>query len=399
MKKFNLVNSIKKLTVAMLAAMMVVATPVTSTTALAAPIPKEATENNEMSTFTVTLGMTKSLPKPGTGEIVQGITNVNYKSENSKVATVNKKTGKVTAKKAGSTVITLTYKGRTLTGVKKFSQKYRVNVVNSFTLKKGKSLTIGLKGAKWSTSNKKVATVSKNGTIKGKGSGKVTITAKKGGKTYKYSVRVQAKVWVVDKPAWTEIIEHEEVGHWETIKHEAEYERVWIPTETVWEIVEPEVVEWVDGHYKTIEHPAVYEYHDARCGYCGKTFLTSTECIAHLADFRDEFRRLQELYPVNTRTAEQQAEIDEAFDHGKYNYYTGENWPVLITPAWTETTDEWIEGQYVVTKEAVWGYVVHPGYVKETLIREAYEETVWVVDSAAWTETIEHPEEGHWEWK
>ena len=171
MKKFNLVNSIKKLTVAMLAAMMVVATPVTSTTALAAPIPKEATENNEVSTFTVTLGMTKSLPKPGTGEIVQGITNVNYQSKNSKVATVNKKTGKVTAKKAGSTVITLTYKGRTLTGVKKFSQKYRVNVVNSFTLKKGKSLTIGLKGAKWSTSNKKVATVSKNGTIKGKGSG------------------------------------------------------------------------------------------------------------------------------------------------------------------------------------------------------------------------------------
>ena len=397
MKKFNLVNSIKKLTVAMLAAMMVVATPVTSTTALAAPIPKEATENNEMSTFTVTLGMTKSLPKPGTGEIVQGITNVNYKSKNSKVATVDKKTGKVTAKKAGSTVITLTYKGRTLTGVKKFSQKYRVNVVNSFTLKKGKSLTIGLKGAKWSTSNKKVATVSKNGTIKGKGSGKVTITAKKGSKTYKYSVRVQAKVWVVDKPAWTEIIEHEEVGHWETIKHEAEYERVWVPTETVWEIVEPEVVEWVDGHYEeVVVVPAVTEEFHARCGYCNKYFATSTDCIAHKQWFKDEAEKIYNSVDAKDWTDEVDAKYWGFQRHGISNYYTG-RWTITRTPAVTETV--WIEGQYVVTKEAVWGYVVHPGYVKETLIREAYEETVWVVDSAAWTETIEHPEEGHWEWK
>lgn len=49
------------------------------------------------------------------------------------------------------------------------------------------------KSVKWSTSNKKVATVSKSGLVKGKKKGKATITAKTGGRKLKCKVTVKAK--------------------------------------------------------------------------------------------------------------------------------------------------------------------------------------------------------------
>lgn len=62
-------------------------------------------------------------------------------------------------------------------------------------IKRGKKLKLKVLNAagkvKWSSSNKKVATVSKSGVVKGKRKGKATIYAKVKGKTYKCKIRVK----------------------------------------------------------------------------------------------------------------------------------------------------------------------------------------------------------------
>ena len=77
------------------------------------------------------------------------------------------------------------------------SKKVKLN----YTTKKlyiGKSFTLKLKGAKvkkWSSSDTKIATVSKKGKVKGKKKGTVTIKCKaKNGKTYKCKVTVRYNV-------------------------------------------------------------------------------------------------------------------------------------------------------------------------------------------------------------
>ena len=65
------------------------------------------------------------------------------------------------------------------------------------TIYVGKTVTLKLKNnkkkVKWTTSNKKIATVSKKGKVKGKKAGKVTITAKVGKKKYKCKITVKKK--------------------------------------------------------------------------------------------------------------------------------------------------------------------------------------------------------------
>lgn len=65
------------------------------------------------------------------------------------------------------------------------------------TLTVGKSVTLKIKGTKkkvrWSSSNKKVATVSSKGKVKAKKVGKVTITAKVKKKKYKCKINVKSK--------------------------------------------------------------------------------------------------------------------------------------------------------------------------------------------------------------
>ena len=64
------------------------------------------------------------------------------------------------------------------------------------TIKVGKKVKLKIKNTnqtvKWKSSNKKVATVSKKGVVKGKAAGKVTITATVGGKKYKCKVKVKS---------------------------------------------------------------------------------------------------------------------------------------------------------------------------------------------------------------
>lgn len=99
----------------------------------------------------------------------------------------------ITAKKTGTAVITARLENGkeytcTLSVVAglKYSSK-TIYIKNSF-----KNELFGAKGTvKWSTSNKRIATVSSNGVVKGISKGTATIYAKNGGKTYKCKVVVK----------------------------------------------------------------------------------------------------------------------------------------------------------------------------------------------------------------
>ena len=117
---------------------------------------------------------------------------VKWSSSNKKVATVSKK-GKVTAKKKGTATIT----------ARVGKKKYRCNVTvknptlskTNLTLVKGKTFILKVNHAvgkvTWSSSNKKVATVSSKGKVTAKKKGTATITAKASG------IKLRCKVTVV----------------------------------------------------------------------------------------------------------------------------------------------------------------------------------------------------------
>ena len=125
-----------------------------------------------------------------------GVSSVKYTSSNKKVATVNSKTGAVKGLKAGTVTITAT-RG-------KLKATYKLTVKNptfsltksSATIKKGKTTIIKSKAAPagkvtYTSSNKKVATVTSKGVVKGIKKGKATITVKCNGITKKFVVTVK----------------------------------------------------------------------------------------------------------------------------------------------------------------------------------------------------------------
>lgn len=125
-----------------------------------------------------------------------GVSSVKYTSSNTKVATVNSKTGTVKGVKAGTVTIKATSGKLTAT--------YKLTVKNptfslvkaSATIKKGKTTTISSKAAPagkvtYTSSNKKVATVTGKGVVKGIKKGKATITVKCNGITKKFVVTVK----------------------------------------------------------------------------------------------------------------------------------------------------------------------------------------------------------------
>lgn len=125
-----------------------------------------------------------------------GVSSVKYTSSNKKVATVNSKTGAVKGLKAGTVTITAT------SG--KLKATYKLTVKNptfsltksSATIKKGKTTIIKSKAAPagkvtYTSSNRKVATVTSKGVVKGIKKGKATITVKCNGITKKFVVTVK----------------------------------------------------------------------------------------------------------------------------------------------------------------------------------------------------------------
>ena len=130
------------------------------------------------------------------------------KSSNSKVAKVSVKNGKLTVKglKAGKATVTVTStKGAkatvkiTVQKQKVATKKLKATVSTKQILKKGKKVTLKVAktpftaqdSVKWTSSNKKIATVTSKGVVKGLKKGTATITAKAGKKVVKFKVTVK----------------------------------------------------------------------------------------------------------------------------------------------------------------------------------------------------------------
>jgi uncharacterized protein YjdB len=128
---------------------------------------------------------TKTLKVTGTS------TKVQWTSSNQKVATVST-SGKITGVGKGTATITATI-GSTKKTCKVTVEKPSISK-KSATLAAGSKLTLKMSGttrtAKWSTSDKSIATVSSKGVVTGKKAGTVTITAKVGSTEYTSKVKV-----------------------------------------------------------------------------------------------------------------------------------------------------------------------------------------------------------------
>lgn len=114
-----------------------------------------------------------------------------WATSNKKIAIVNSK-GVITGKKKGSCKVYATYDGKTYTCTVKVLNpglsKTKKTVYNS---DKYRLKVLGGSGKiKWKSSNKKVATVSKKGVVKGKKGGKCTITATRNGIKMKCRITV-----------------------------------------------------------------------------------------------------------------------------------------------------------------------------------------------------------------
>ncbi|MCH5299204.1 MAG: RICIN domain-containing protein [Ruminococcus sp.] len=115
-----------------------------------------------------------------------------YSSSNPEIAKVSSG-GKITGLKKGTTTITVTNNGA--------SDSFKIKIKNpklnksKKTLKKGKKFTLKITGgvgkAKFTSSNKKVANVNKNGKITAKKKGKATITVKTNGMKLKCKITVK----------------------------------------------------------------------------------------------------------------------------------------------------------------------------------------------------------------
>ena len=121
---------------------------------------------------------------------------VTFTSSNTKVVTVNKSTGKIVAQAAGKAVITVkcgSLKTSCTVTVKNPTLKL---AKTSASIKVGKKTTIKPKATpsgtiKYTSSNKKIATVSSKGVVTGKkkGTAKITVTCNGVSKTFKVTVK------------------------------------------------------------------------------------------------------------------------------------------------------------------------------------------------------------------
>ena len=155
------------------------------------PIPTAAPTNPSI--LTVTKGKTTSVKPDSSWK------NVKYSTSNKKVATVDKK-GKVKAVAAGTAKITVKSGSKKAiytiivpgtTAIKGIKSSVSVKKGKTYTLKPKLSYTESPDKVTYKSSNKKIATVSKSGVIKGKKKGTVTITIKSGKVIKKCKVKVK----------------------------------------------------------------------------------------------------------------------------------------------------------------------------------------------------------------
>ena len=160
---------------------------------------------------------------------------IKYSTSNKKIATVKK--GKIVASRKGTTTISVRYKNKTC--------RFKITVKNatlnlskkSLSLQKSKTYTfkayanktqLKATSVKWTTSNKKIVSVNKNGTIKALKNGKAVITAKTSFGTAKCTVTVSSKP--AHQHTWVDHTATKQVPR--TVHHDAVYETVTIPAVT-----------------------------------------------------------------------------------------------------------------------------------------------------------------------
>lgn len=155
-------------------------------------VAEAATVKINKKTATVVVGATVKLKISGTSK------KVTWSTSKKSVATVSSK-GVVTGKKAGTATITAKVNGKKYTCKVTVKDVPKINKTKS-TIYVGKTTTLKVTGTSkkvtWSTSNSKVATVSK-GKVTGKKAGTATITAKAGTKKLTCKVTVKKKTVAV----------------------------------------------------------------------------------------------------------------------------------------------------------------------------------------------------------
>lgn len=132
-----------------------------------------------------------------------------YSTSNKKIATVNKK-GVVSAKRAGTVKVKVKYK-KSVRSITVRVKKARLSLNNkSVTLITGQNFTlkafanksgVNNKNVKWSTSNKNVATINKNGVVSAKKAGTAKVTCSTSIGKVTCTVNVKAKEKKQDVPS------------------------------------------------------------------------------------------------------------------------------------------------------------------------------------------------------
>ncbi len=147
-----------------------------------------ATTKLNKSSITIIKGNTYNL------KLKNNTKKVKWSSSNKKIATVNSN-GKVTAKKVGTATV-IAKVGKIKYTCKITVEKPSLNKSKA-TVYTGNTTTLQLKNTtlkvKWSTSNKKIATVNSNGKVTAKKAGTCKITAKINNKKYTCKITVKTK--------------------------------------------------------------------------------------------------------------------------------------------------------------------------------------------------------------
>lgn len=127
-------------------------------------------------------------------EVLNGRGTTKWTSSDPKIATVDKN-GKVKGKAIGKVVISAKNNGKTVKRTIQVVKTFNPKISGKSSVKVKKTITLKVKGGygntTWKSSNKKIATVDKNGKVKGISKGKVTITATNNGKTIKKTIVVK----------------------------------------------------------------------------------------------------------------------------------------------------------------------------------------------------------------
>lgn len=113
-----------------------------------------------------------------------------------------------------------------------------------------------------------------------------------------------------------------------------------------------------------------------------------TETISHPEEGHNELKHV--CHGCDFIITSDEAWIAHSKATGHMSHGTKEVW-VVDKEAWSETINHPEEGHTEIIK--------HPAVTEDKWVvdKPAVYEQVWVVDKPAWTETITHPEEGHWE--